>query len=215
MQKKQQKTTKHHALNDQLHYAIAITGGIASGKSTASNFFKERGHAVVCADVISHNILEDKTKEILREFGEEILDKQTNVINRKVLGKIVFNNNNARKRLESIMHPAICNKILSLASELESSKKWYFLDIPLFFECGGRERYCVKYVLSIIADQQTQLMRIKMRDNLSDEEALARINAQMDMAQKAKKSDFVIFNSDSKEAFLEKLINFLVNLNGL
>lgn len=196
-------------IDSRLNYAIALTGGIACGKSSVSNILKKYGYEVICADEIAHKVLDSSIDEIVKNFGDKILDSSGN-INRKALGSIVFSDTQKRKILESITHPKIHKQILDEAKKLESKKKFYFLDIPLFFESGGKNKYPVKFVLSIIANKETQIQRIKQRDNLDKDEALKRINAQLDSAFKAENSDFVIENNDNLENLENKIKDFLV-----
>lgn len=219
-----------------LQHAIAITGAIASGKSTASKIFELLGYRVICADYIAHRVLEQNAKEIINAFGAQIANQnppnpQTDAnpdinlalnppanqasqepqptINRKELGKIVFADERKRKLLESILHPKIHAQILSKALELESSHQWYFLDIPLFFESGGRERYPVRYVLTIATDERTQLERVMKRDALKPCEIEQRINAQMPLQEKINASDFVIHNGGTLQDLQHKIEEFL------
>ncbi len=201
----------------KLEYAIALTGGIASGKTTASKILELLGYHVVCADSIAHKVLEENADEIIQTFGQEIIynpleskqDSGTMRINRKALGRIVFGDTNKRKILESITHPKIHSQILSIAKELDSHKQWYFLDIPLFFESGGKARYPVKYVLSIITSQELQLARLRQRDDLDLAQAQSRIQAQIPNEQKAKQSDFVIYNDSTLNALQSSIDSFL------
>ncbi len=195
-----------------LSYAIALTGGIGSGKSTTKDMLLDFGHEVICADSIAHIVLEESIEEIVAHFGKEILDS-TNKINRKALGKIVFSSPKERKILESITHPKIHDKIMQKAKILESSKKWYFLDIPLFFESGGKVRYPVKFVLTIVASEDIQIERIKSRDNLSTQDAKNRIKAQLNTQTKISKSDYVIYNNSSKQNLKNEIEKFLTWLD--
>ena len=93
-------------------YAIVLTGGIGSGKSTIASFLKLYGYEVVCADSIAHTLLDQSAKEITEIFGNEILEN--NKINRKKLGEIVFSNKKSKETLERILHPKIKEEILKL-----------------------------------------------------------------------------------------------------
>ena len=194
-----------------LLYAIALTGGIASGKSTTKDILMDLGYEVICADSIAHQVLQENLEEIIAHFGEGILDSTSphKSINRKALGKIVFSSPKERKILESITHPRIHSHIMRQAHTLEPSKKWYFLDIPLFFESGGKVRYPVRFILTIATDLPTQIKRIIKRDNLSLQDAKDRIAAQLDTQIKIAKSDFVIYNNSSKQNLKNQLQDFL------
>ena len=187
--------------------AYVITGSIASGKSTVVNLLKERGFNVIDADVIAHEQLEICKCEIVREFGEQILD-ETGKIERKKLGAIVFREPKKLKNLEQILHPKIKAEILSKASQLERLGQVYFVDIPLFFE--KKECYAeFKSVAVIYAPKELLLSRLMSRNALSLEEAKARAELQMDIEQKKKMAKFVIDNSNNRENLKLELEKFL------
>ncbi len=190
--------------------AYVITGSIASGKSTVVNLLKERGFSVIDADVIAHEQLEICKCEIVREFGEQILD-EAGKIDRKKLGAIVFNEPKKLKNLEQILHPKIKAEIFFKASQLESLGQVYFVDIPLFFE--KKERYAeFKNVAVIYAPKELLLSRLMSRNALSLEDAKARVELQMDIEQKKKMAKFVIDNSNDRENLQLELEKFLVQI---
>ena len=187
--------------------AYVITGSIASGKSTVVNLLKERGFNVIDADVIAHEQLEICKCEIVREFGEQILD-ETGKIERKKLGAIVFREPKKLKNLEQILHPKIKAEILSKASQLERLGQVYFVDIPLFFE--KKECYAeFKSVAVIYAPKELLLSRLMSRNALSLEDAKARVELQMDIEQKREMAKFVIDNSNDRENLELELEKFL------
>ena len=187
--------------------AYVITGSIASGKSTVVNLLKERGFSVIDADVIAHEQLEICKGEIVREFGEQILD-EAGKIDRKKLGAIVFREPEKLKNLEQILHPKIKTKILSKASQFEALGQVYFVDIPLFFE--KKERYAeFKNVAVIYAPKELLLSRLMSRNALNLEDAKARVELQMDIEQKKKMTKFVIDNSGDRENLELELEKFL------
>jgi len=187
--------------------AYVITGSIASGKSTVVNLLKERGFSVIDADLIAHEQLEICKGEIVREFGEQILD-EAGKIDRKKLGAIVFREPKKLKNLEQILHPKIKAEILSQASQLERLEQVYFVDIPLFFE--KKERYAeFKNVVVIYAPKELLLSRLMSRNALSLEDAKARAELQMDIEQKKKMAKFVIDNSNDRENLQLELEKFL------
>ena len=174
-------------------YAIALTGGIATGKSSVSKIFEEKGFTVIDADTIAHQILNKAADEVVELFGREVLHK--NGVDRKKLGAIVFNDQRERKRLESLLHPMIYNEILRLSQIEDKKKKPYLMDIPLFFETG---RYNIRRVIVVYASQIQQLERGMKRDELSKEEMLRRISSQMDIEEKRKRATYLIDNSEDK-----------------
>ena len=187
--------------------AYVITGSIASGKSTVVNLLKERGFSVIDADLIAHEQLEICKGEIIREFGEQILD-EAGKIDRKKLGAIVFREPKKLKNLEQILHPKIKAEIFFKASQLESLGQVYFVDIPLFFE--KKERYAeFKNVAVIYAPKELLLSRLMSRNGLNLEEAKARVELQMDIEQKREMAKFVIDNSSDRENLELELEKFL------
>ena len=187
--------------------AYVITGSIASGKSTVVNLLKERGFSVIDADLIAHEQLEICKGEIVREFGEQILD-EADKIDRKKLGAIVFNEPKKLKNLEQILHPKIKEEILSRATKLEYLGQVYFVDIPLFFE--KEDRYAeFKNVAVIYAPKELLLSRLMSRNGLSLNEAKARVELQMDIEKKRKMAKFIIDNSGDRENLKPELEKFL------
>ena len=187
--------------------AYVITGSIASGKSTVVNLLKERGFSVIDADLIAHEQLEICKREIVCEFGEQILD-EAGLIDRKKLGTIVFREPKKLKNLEQILHPKIKAEILSQASQLERLGQVYFVDIPLFFE--KKERYAeFKNVAVIYAPKELLLSRLMSRNGLNLEDAKARVELQMDIEQKREMAKFVIDNSNDRENLELELEKFL------
>lgn len=193
-----------------LQHAIALTGGIATGKSTTAAMLKARGYVVVDADTIAHEVLKRERGEIVEVFGEGVLEGGE--ICRKKLGMIVFGDAQKRAALEEIVLPRVNEEILSHAEKLEARGEIYFLDIPLFFEQGGRERYPVKWVVVVYAPKSCQLARLMARNNLTQIEALQRIDAQLSIESKRVQSDFVIENLGDLEALERGVVGVLTRL---
>ena len=187
--------------------AYVITGSIASGKSTVVNLLKERGFSVIDADLIAHEQLEICKCEIVKAFGEQILD-ETGKIDRKKLGDTVFNEPKKLKNLEQILHPKIKAEIFFKASQLERLGQVYFVDIPLFFE--KKERYGeFKNVAVIYAPKELLLSRLMSRNGLNLKDAKARVELQMDIEKKRKMAKFIIDNSSDRENLKLELEKFL------
>lgn len=195
-----------------LKYGIAITGGIGTGKSSVSAILRLYGYTIIDADKVAHQILNDHTPSVVELFSEDILGKDDQ-IDRKKLGKIVFENYAQKKKLEDFLHPKIKNEILSQANQLESYSQYYFLDIPLFFEVGGKKTYEVDQVLLIYAPKELQLKRIIARDGLSQEDAINRIEAQMDIEEKKLRSENIIENTKGLKELQEEIEKFLQKLS--
>ena len=171
-------------------YAIALTGGIATGKSTTTMLLSLYGFRFIDADKIAHSILDSNSIKIAQLFGEEFVTDGK--VDRAKLGILIFSNDSKRRELESLLHPLIYEEIERLAIEQDSYQKPYIIDIPLFFEGG---RYPIEKSLVIYTPKAKQLERLLARDGYSQDEALRRIESQMDIEYKREKATFVIDNS--------------------
>lgn len=187
---------------------VGITGSIACGKSTVSNYLIERGYKVIDADKIGHNILFDnKVKEQIKNyFGDEVFEN-TEIV-RKKLGTIVFNNKEHLKKLNEITHPRIREIILE---EFSKNKDYLiFLDAALLFE--GNFTDVVDKVITVFITEENQLTRLMLRDNISEQEALKRIRSQMSIYEKRDLADYVIDNNNDREETykqIDKILNIL------
>ena len=179
-------------------YAVALTGGIATGKSTVCKLFESGGYKIIDADKVAHEVLESQKAWIKERFGTSFVNKKG--VDRKRLGVLVFSNSTKRKVLEARLHPLIRAKIESLSSELDRQKQPHIIDIPLFFETGA---YPIERVVVVYAPRQIQLKRLMQREGCSQEEAMRRIGAQMDIEVKKARAKWVIDNSTTLRA-LEK-----------
>jgi len=171
--------------------AIVLTGGIASGKSTACSLLKLYGFRVIDADKIAHTVLENQSSQIAKKFGSQFVTNGK--VNRKALGKLVFANKDKRQELEDILHPKIKESILQEAQKQEKLGKPYIIDLPLYFEREGL--YDFNRVIVVYTPMQTQLQRLIKREGLSHEEAQQRIDAQLPIEFKKQNATYVIDNS--------------------
>ena len=188
---------------------IGITGSIACGKSTVSDYLKEKGYTIIDADKLGHVALtsEDVKRRLSETFGANIL--VNNEISREVLGKLVFGNDNKLKKLNNIIHPKIKELILKLQEEHEN-EDLVFLDIALLYEANFVD--LVEKVAVVYVDEDVQLERLMTRNSLSKEEALKRIESQMSPQEKASLGDFVINNSYRKEDTFQQIDEILEKL---
>lgn len=194
---------------------VGLTGGIATGKSTVVGYFKEAGAAIIDADRIAHEVVKKGQKaylKILETFGEEILDSNLE-LNRPKLGSIVFSDKEARMKLNDIVHPEVRAEMINQTRDLEKKenlKGENFLvvfDIPLLFE--SKLAYMVDVTLVVYCTHSLQIERLIKRDNLSNEEALQRINSQISIEEKVKYADEVIDNSKTLNFTKEQVEMFL------
>jgi dephospho-CoA kinase len=188
-------------------YAIALTGGIATGKSTVASLLALNGMRVIDADSISHQILDESFVWVEENFGKEfVLNKK---VNRAKLGEIVFSDHHAKKKLEDFLHPKIRKEIEKQSIKQDSFKFPYLIDIPLFFENGN---YDIKESVVVYTPKDIQLERFIKRNGYTKEESLKRINSQMSIDEKKSKATWVIDNSKNLkhlqqevEIFVEKI----------
>jgi len=175
---------------------IGITGSIACGKSTVSDYLIEKGYTIIDADKLGHVALtsDDVKRKLTEKFGDNILEN--NEISREKLGRLVFGNDDNLKILNSIIHPKIRELILKLQKE-HKDENLVFLDIALLYEANFVD--LVEKVVVVYVDEKVQLERLMTRNFLSMEEALMRIESQMKAKEKASLGDYVINNSYSKE----------------
>ena len=171
-------------------YAIALTGSIATGKSTVAKFFSLFGFTIIDADSVSHVVLDEQHKEIEKMFGQGL--SQNGKVDRKALGAIVFADKRKRKKLEALLHPLIFNEIKQRSIKEDKFYKPYFVDIPLFFE---NERYPIGKSLVVYSPKEEQLKRLMLRDGYNEKEAISRIKTQLDVEDKRKRATYVIDNS--------------------
>ncbi len=171
-------------------YCIALTGGIGSGKSSTCSILKLYGFEVIDCDKISHEVLDSLSQEVSLIFGKEYVEG--NRVERKKLGKLIFSDGEKKEELEKLLHPKIREKVGIEALKLEQKKVPYFVDIPLFFETKNYN--CAKSLL-VYAPKELQIERIIKRDNLSEDEAIQRVNSQIDIEKKREMSDYIVDNS--------------------
>lgn len=171
---------------------IGITGSIACGKSTVSNYLKSKGYIVIDADKIGHEALDDDyvKEKLILSFGNEILED--NKINRQKLGELVFGNSSNLNVLNSIIHPEIRKKILEKIDK-NNDKELIFIDVALLFEAKFDD--LVDKIIVVYVDENTQLTRLMKRNSISKKEALSRIVSQMSPIEKAKLGDYTVNNN--------------------
>jgi dephospho-CoA kinase len=179
---------------------IGLTGGIASGKSSVARILEALGVAVIDADQLSREAVapgEEAYCSIVAGFGEGILNPDR-TINRQALGKIVFSDSAARRRLERITHPAIARLAEAKLTALRNAGTPVVVYMaPLLIEAGVTSR--VDEIWVVYADRETQVARLMLRDGLSRDEALQRVAAQMPMEEKRTYGRIVIDNSGTLE----------------
>lgn len=192
---------------------LGLTGGIATGKSTADKFFEEKNIPIVDCDEIAHNIMnvnQPAWKDIKEVFGEKYLNEDQ-TINRKKLGKLVFNDPTKMKILNEITHPRIFQEMESQIAQYKSEGySLIIVDAPVLFESHSEKYYDKTLVISL--PQDLQIKRLMARNNLTKEEALSRINSQMSLKEKEARATYVIENTGSVEDLYKKLNELLTKI---
>ena len=197
-------------------FLIAVTGGIASGKTLVSKWFEEKGYKVVYADKIGHKYLDDEEviNKLTEKFGEDILENDK--INREQLGQIVFGSKEKLYFLNQLLHPKIrkeMQKIIDEYEELNTSSKdlcqvpILIFEIPLLFE--NKLEKAFDLVLNISSEKSIQIRRIIKKKKISEKRAKQIIDSQMSDFEKQKLADVNIENNLSLENLYEKLENQL------
>lgn len=185
-----------------------LTGGIASGKTTVANLFKQYDVPVIDADIVAHDVQQntDVINLILDNFGYKIFNRKTCKIDRRKLGSIVFNDMNQLDKLNSIMQPLIKNKIKHLLLNYRQSRL-VILDIPLLFE-HHYEKLTDKIIV-VYVNKETQIKRLEKRNKLNLKETLQRIHSQLNLEKKKQLADYVIDNNQSIEQTKIQVIKLL------
>jgi dephospho-CoA kinase len=168
---------------------IGLTGGIASGKSLISQYFQDRDILILDADKIYKNLLKTNNllyNELKKAFHLKELDLQE-------LAGIVFNDKEKLSLLNQIAHPYVIQAFSEQLKRLDKTEEMVVLDIPLLYE-AKMEPFCDQ-IICVYVDKETQITRLMERDNLTEEDALKRIESQMSLDEKCLKSDYVIDNS--------------------
>ena len=193
---------------------IGITGGIASGKSTVTQFLLKEGFKVLDADKIAREVVQigkPAYNEIVNFFGQEILESDLS-INRKKLGEMVFNDSNLIDNLNKIVHPRIFEEMKYLIEKYCIKEKVIFLDIPLLIEeLDNFRTYDVNIdeIWLVYIEREEQLKRLMNRDKIDYEDSLLRINAQLPLDLKRKYATVIIDNNREIKELKMKVKNLI------
>ena len=195
---------------------IGLTGGIVSGKSTVAIMFKDLGAKIIDADQLGHKVIlphKPAWKKIVRLFGKDLL-KEDLKINRKRLGRIVFNNQNLLKKLNEITHPEIIKlikkEIKSIKDKTDKKDDILIIDAALIYE--AKIDNLMDKIIVVYINEEKQIERLMERNNLSAQESLKRIKSQTPLKEKVKMADYVIDNSNSLDKTREQVKTIWQNL---
>lgn len=198
-------------------YVVGLTGGIATGKSTASAIIRKFGYLVIDADEIARHILEPgKIGSLLVAHEFPTVIDVSGEIDRKSLGDIIFSDDKLRNKLDSLLHPLISEEIVRRLN-LHCDQEVVFIDIPLLFEVKGNmeeEGVYFDEIWLVYANRNIQLGRLRKRNLINEVEAVKRVDSQMDIELKKDLSDVVIDNMGSKEQLEAQIYSLLNEMSG-
>ena len=190
---------------------VGLTGGIGSGKSTASRYFESLGAFVLDADEEAKKMItsnETVQHELISEFGTDIIDG-TGRVDKNKLSRIAFQDEDHQQRLNSVVHPYIFNLIDKEFNRVFNDKKHgvFIVDAALIYETGFDAH--LDYVIVVTAHLKNRMERALGRETLSREEILKRVDFQWPEEEKVNMADFVVHN-DGAEAELQKNIESII-----
>jgi dephospho-CoA kinase len=196
---------------------VGLTGGVATGKSTVANMFKQCGAPVIDADLLARQVVEPGKpawRAIVKLFGKTILNPDRS-LDRQALGSIVFRNPKKRRQLECIIHPRVAREQRRFVRRVAKLKPHAVViyEVPLLFEAGVDKR--VDKIIVVTADRETQIARLKKRNGLSRAEALRRISSQMPLAKKIQQADHVLNGTLPRPSLCRQIAQLFKNLHRL
>jgi dephospho-CoA kinase len=184
-------------------FRVALTGGIASGKTTVANLFAELGVPLIDTDVIAREVVEPgqpALAAVVGAFGPDILDAD-GCLDRRRMRERIFSDPSAKQRLEAILHPAIRAEMERQSRE--AGGPYQVLVIPLLTE--GKRRDHVDRVLLVDVPEELQIQRLMMRDGVTREQAQAALNAQATRAERLAMADDVVRNMGRVDELREQV----------
>lgn len=194
---------------------IGITGGIGCGKSEVSRLLKEKGIPIIRADLVARKMINTNPEiisKIKQAFGNDVY-LPDGTLDRKRIAEIIFNDEDAKIKLNHIVHPHVVQFQEDELKRLEISGEYKFagVEAALIYEAGAEKQFDVMVVVA--ASQETVIQRLMKRDGLSKAEVLKRIRAQMPLSEKTKRADIVIHNDGSLDELNHEVNRLLYWLN--
>ena len=187
---------------------IGLTGGIASGKSTITNYIRiNKKIPILDADDFSRELIKPNTygyRKVLEYFGKQIIEKNSpeKIINRKLLKNIIFEDEKHRKWIQKLLHPLIKEKMIAECNQYKDNQT-ILLVIPLLFEAKFAD-ICTE-IWIVKCPEELQIKRLIKRDKISEKDAYKIINLQFNYQEKTKLSDIVLDNSDDRQQWMHKI----------
>lgn len=188
---------------------IGITGGIASGKSTVTEFLRQKGFQVVDADAVVHQLQKPSGRlyqVLVEHFGEKIL-LENGELNRPLLASLIFSNPEEQEWPKRTQGEIIREELATLRYQLVQSEDVFFMDIPLLFEQGYDSWF--DEIWLVYVDKKTQIERLMNRDHLNIEEAQARLESQLSLSKKKKLASHIIDNSGTQKELVNQVASLL------
>lgn len=188
---------------------IGITGGIASGKSTVTEFLRQKGFQVVDADAVVHQLQKPSGRlyqVLVEHFGEKIL-LENGELNRPLLASLIFSNPEEQEWSKRTQGEIIREELATLRDQLVQSEDVFFMDIPLLFEQGYDSWF--DEIWLVYVDKKTQIERLMNRDHLNIEEAQARLESQLSLSKKKKLASHIIDNSGTQKELVNQVASLL------
>ena len=191
---------------------IGITGGIASGKSTVTEFLRQQGYQVIDADQVVHELQEPGERlyqALLSTFGSAILQEDGR-LDRPKLGAMIFGNPELLAQSSQIQNQIIREELAGRRDLLAETEDFFFMDLPLLFELQYEDWFDQIWLVDVT--KETQLSRFMTRNSLSQEEAEKRIAAQLSLQEKRKRADVLIDNDASLDGTRQQICDALQKL---
>ena len=184
---------------------IGITGGIASGKSTVTNFLRQKGFQVVDADALVHQLQKPGGrlfKALVQHFGQEII-LENGELNRPLLASLIFSNTEEQEWSKQIQGEIIREELATLRDQLAQTEEIFFMDIPLLFEQDYSSWFNETWLVYVEPD--VQMDRLMKRDQLSKDLAISRLSAQWPLEEKKGLASQVIDNNGNQDLLLTQV----------
>ncbi|XP_011306521.1 dephospho-CoA kinase domain-containing protein [Fopius arisanus] len=192
-------------------FIVGLTGGIATGKSTVCQVFREYGIPIVDADVVARKVVEPgkpALHKIHNEFGAEVINND-GTLNRVKLGELIFDDVEKRRKLNALTHPYIYKEICWQAFKyFLQGHPFIVMDLPLLFESGKMLNFLHKIIV-VTCEEDLQLQRLMERSGFTESKAKLRIEAQMPQDKKVEMSNFVIENSSSLQDMRDQTMKII------
>ena len=188
---------------------IGITGGIASGKSTVTNFLREQGFQVVDADAVVHQLQRPGGRLyqlLVQHFGQEII-LENGELNRPLLASLIFSNPEEREWSKQTQGEIISEELAALREQLAQTEAIFFMDIPLLFEQNYANWFDETWLIYV--DYDIQLERFMKRDHLSKEVAQSRLETQWSLEEKKKLASHILDNNGSRDQLVSQVVKLL------